>query len=746
MRKTHLLFLIPCYLLLATCCSFADVPRLISYQGRLTNAVGVPITGSHRITFKLYTVASGGLAIWTENQTTTLNAEGLYNVMLGDSTNFPLSVDYSVAYWLGIAVDGGAEICRYQFGASPYALNIADVITKSADQVLETDLHLRSGTFGDRTIWFGDGNYVGVGEYPALDDDLLLYCTGNPAWLNALDFRPTTDNASDLGTGSYQWHDAYLSGRLYVDGLSPVNQYLGTDGSGNLAYLALPVGGDITAVGSMTSGDVFANSTADDDWLGLGASAGRIEFDDQATDEVNILDANVGIGTASPGAKLHINAGTVAGELTALRLSHFGFSLGDNVALEFLPTDALADVPAKIIAGSRAGTKTDLSFVTVDAGVQNERMKVTAEGYVGIGTTTPAAKLHCSGNGSYSYSGTAPTGDAYNVILQAPANGAGMFGGIKFNNTGNSQDRVAYIGAINESGANRKATLVFGTDEGGTRAEKMRITGDGNVGIGTTTPAYKLHVVGATADDAIEQALVYVNNTVTGDDDYGVYGKCKNSPEYGYGGYFEGGYVGVFGVADMSGGGRRYGVYGQASGGSDNYGVYGYASGAGTNWAGYFSSGNVHIQNNLGIGTTTPAYRLQLSTDSAAKPSTNTWTIPSDRRLKTDIEPFTDGIEAILKIEPIRYRYNGLAEMPTDKENIGVIAQDIQKICPYTVGTFSTKLNPNDAQDTELLDFNSHALTFVTINAIKELNAKIEQLSAENDSLKARIEKLEKAK
>ena len=58
----------------------------------------------------------------------------------------------------------------------------------------------------------------------------------------------------------------------------------------------------------MTNGDAFADATADDDWLGLGASAGRIEFDDQLTDEVNILNANVGIGTASPGKPLVVQS------------------------------------------------------------------------------------------------------------------------------------------------------------------------------------------------------------------------------------------------------------------------------------------------------------------------------------------------------------------------------------------------------------------------------------------------------
>ena len=47
----------------------------------------------------------------------------------------------------------------------------------------------------------------------------------------------------------------------------------------------------------------------DDGWIGLGAAKGRIEFDDQATDEVNILDANVGIGTSTPSTLLDLTGG-----------------------------------------------------------------------------------------------------------------------------------------------------------------------------------------------------------------------------------------------------------------------------------------------------------------------------------------------------------------------------------------------------------------------------------------------------
>lgn len=86
-------------------------------------------------------------------------------------------------------------------------------------------------------------------------------------------------------------------------------QVLTTNGTGSLSWSSAAGGGsgDITSVGSMTSGDAFSDATADDDWLGLGALAGRIEFDDQTTDEVNILNANVGIGTSTPSSELEIS-------------------------------------------------------------------------------------------------------------------------------------------------------------------------------------------------------------------------------------------------------------------------------------------------------------------------------------------------------------------------------------------------------------------------------------------------------
>jgi len=142
------------------------------------------------------------------------------------------------------------------------------------------------------------------------------------------------------------------------------------------------------------------------------------------------------------------------------------------------------------------------------------------------------------------------------------------------------------------------------------------------------------------------------------------------------------------------------------------------------------------VESGVGIGTTNPSYQLELSQDSAGKPTSNTWAVVSDRRLKKDIIPFTDGLDVITKINPVRYRLNGKAGTPKDTEGISVIAQDIKDIAPYTVSTYKAKLETEDEEETELYNFDSSPLTFVMINAIK-------QLKQENEKLRKRIEILE---
>ena len=98
----------------------ASIPYTINYQGYLTDAMGSPVNGTVSMTFSLYTVASGGTALWTEPQNVIVSG-GIYSVILGSvSTLTPLAFD--VPYWLGVRVGSDAEMTpRVQLTSVGYA-------------------------------------------------------------------------------------------------------------------------------------------------------------------------------------------------------------------------------------------------------------------------------------------------------------------------------------------------------------------------------------------------------------------------------------------------------------------------------------------------------------------------------------------------------------------------------------------------------------------------------------------------
>ncbi|MCD6594946.1 hypothetical protein J7L68_04640 [bacterium] len=68
------------------------------------------------------------------------------------------------------------------------------------------------------------------------------------------------DNAHDLGSATYSWRNLYIDGKIYADGSSPANMYLGTDASGNLTYLA-GSGGGVTGSGTINRLPVWTTAT-----------------------------------------------------------------------------------------------------------------------------------------------------------------------------------------------------------------------------------------------------------------------------------------------------------------------------------------------------------------------------------------------------------------------------------------------------------------------------------------------------
>ncbi len=140
---------------------------------------------------------------------------------------------------------------------------------------------------------------------------------------------------------------------------------------------------------------------------------------------------------------------------------------------------------------------------------------------------------------------------------------------------------------------------------------------------------------------------------------------------------------------------------------------------------------------NVGIGTHAPAHQLELSTDDAAKPGTNTWTVLSDRRLKKDIRPFTSGLSLLSQVTPVYFRYTGEAGMPAQKEYVGVIAQDMQRIAPDMVGTWTYQ--DTTGRTTDYLSYDGNAMTYILINSVKEQQKTIEQLLRRIEMLEQKL-------
>ena len=120
--KRLLLFLVLLPVLL-TSPALAVVPSTMSYQGVLMDNAGALVPdGDYSLTFKLYAVASGGAAVWTETQNPVAVSRGGFSVILGSVV--PLSgLAFDVQYWLGITVGAGTEMTpRVALASSPYGL------------------------------------------------------------------------------------------------------------------------------------------------------------------------------------------------------------------------------------------------------------------------------------------------------------------------------------------------------------------------------------------------------------------------------------------------------------------------------------------------------------------------------------------------------------------------------------------------------------------------------------------------
>jgi hypothetical protein len=146
---------------------------------------------------------------------------------------------------------------------------------------------------------------------------------------------------------------------------------------------------------------------------------------------------------------------------------------------------------------------------------------------------------------------------------------------------------------------------------------------------------------------------------------------------------------------------------------STNFRVYGYSGNS------FFRLGN-NTSNSLNIQLTRSDSATMFSVDGhsgAGYLGASAWSYGSDKRIKENINYIETGLDKVLALKPAIFDYiNGL------KNNIGWIAQDIQKVIPEAVSVIS--------EDNDQLTLKSDFIVPYLVKAIQEQQAQIEDLKA----------------
>uniref|UniRef100_A0A7C1WMG7 Peptidase S74 domain-containing protein n=1 Tax=candidate division WOR-3 bacterium TaxID=2052148 RepID=A0A7C1WMG7_UNCW3 len=97
------------------------IPRLLSYQGKLTDTLGNPVPdGYYQLTFRLYSQETGGTPLWIEAQTVPVK-NGIFSTLLGSVVPIPALPDAGTLY-LSLQVGLSPELSpRLRIGSAAYA-------------------------------------------------------------------------------------------------------------------------------------------------------------------------------------------------------------------------------------------------------------------------------------------------------------------------------------------------------------------------------------------------------------------------------------------------------------------------------------------------------------------------------------------------------------------------------------------------------------------------------------------------
>jgi hypothetical protein len=522
-----LLFMVLCASVLLSGLSmvYAQPSYTMNYQGKLTNNSGLAVAdGTYAIEFKLYTQASGGVAIWTEtrsggDEVTVRN--GLFSVMLGSVTSLA-SVNFNQPLYLGVNVESDGEMTpRKALGTVPSAFEAKQLGGVASTSFLRSDvadsasglLTFTGGlnsTASTSIARFNFTNATGTSLYIGGDritdfSGTNLAVVGNSLGLSATYLGQTS--ITTLGTiTSGTWNGTAI-GTSYLD--SSVLLATELDTSAELATLLGDETGTGRAVlsispafsGTSTFAALTASSTLTLSGTAANIALGSNYLSGDGGDEGIFVDSDgdVGIGTSTPIALLDIVANNIGDSPNSSRgiFLQNGTKATSGLA-QVSPTitwkgwgydSDLLSVPISMSArafvqGDTTFTPGSDNYFTIQTakegglygGSYTDAFVIDAYDKVGLYDTTPSQRLDIDGT------------NAQMLVEESTT---------EFFRSGVGETANTSIIGWDDSDSLRLGVYDSPTDT--SISSLMTILSTGNVGIGTTSPYTKLSVAGNLA-------------------------------------------------------------------------------------------------------------------------------------------------------------------------------------------------------------------------------------------------------
>ena len=196
---------------------FAEIPRIMNYQAKLTDSSGVAINDTCTITFLLYASESGTDTLWYETKTVDV-VNGLFDVQLNLSINGGDTLKFDRPYWMALKVRDDPEMTPRE-KLAPVSFAFRSVYADTADYALD----LGGGSGNDWKVAVStlenaitDLELLQANSIPDISHTYMQrdVFTDNNGYNNTIDVANTTADFGENGFIGADYYDDFEDGTV----------------------------------------------------------------------------------------------------------------------------------------------------------------------------------------------------------------------------------------------------------------------------------------------------------------------------------------------------------------------------------------------------------------------------------------------------------------------------------------------------------------------------------------------------